>query len=273
MHYLYYFLLIIFALLPSSIWLLFFLRKDAHPESNRMILRVFLYGMLAAILAFIAERVFMPGLLEGATRLAYPPFLILILDLFIAIALVEEVAKYLVVRIGVWRSPELDEPLDIMLYMVIAALGFAALENILYLLNVSLSPPDIDCPAFFINIAHSLSMIFGQALSEKIFCTVFLTNIIRFFGAVFGHALWSGTLGYFLALSFYEPKKRVKLLTLGLTLATSLHAAFNYVIMQMSKTENVIWFILLIIMPICLFVFVTLGFKRLQKIKSICKIR
>lgn len=269
----YYLLLIIFALLPSIIWLLFFLRKDAHPESNRMILRVFLYGMLAAILAAVAERIIVSGLLERVEGLAYSPFLILILDLFIVIALVEEVAKYLVVKIGVWRSPELDEPLDIMLYMIIAALGFAALENILYLLNASLSPPDIDCPAFFINIAHFLSAVFGQAFSEKIFCAVLSTNIIRFLGAVFGHALWSGTLGYFLALSFYEPKKRTKLLTLGLALATSLHAAFNYVIMQMSKTENGIWFILLLIMPICLLVFVTLGFKRLQKIKSICKIR
>ncbi len=39
---------IFFGLAPSFIWLLFFLRKDAHPESNPMILKIFFYGMLAA---------------------------------------------------------------------------------------------------------------------------------------------------------------------------------------------------------------------------------
>lgn len=270
----YYFLLIVFALLPSIIWLLFFLRKDAHPESNQMILRVFLYGMLAAVLAAITELIIRLGFLEVAGSLIYPPFLILVLDAFIGIALVEEAAKYLVVKIGVLRSSELDEPLDIMLYMIIAALGFAALENILYLIDASLSPVlDVDCPVFFTNITHFLSVLFGHAFSEKIFYTVFLTNIFRFFGAVFGHALWSGALGYFLALSFYEPKQRLKLLTWGFILAVSLHAAFNYAIMQIAKTGNPIWLLLIIIMLIGLAVFVTLGFKKLQKIKSICKIR
>jgi len=270
----YYFLLIIFALLPSSIWLLFFLRKDAHPESNRMVLRVFLYGMLAAGLAAITEFIIVLGFLGPAKDLAFPAFIIFILDIFIAVALVEEVAKYLVVKIGVLRSPELDEPLDIMLYMIIAALGFAALENILYLFNASLSsPPDINCPVFFSHIANYLSTIFGHAFSGKIFYTVFLTNIIRFLSAVLGHALWSGTLGYFLAMSFYDPKQRVKLLTLGLVLATSLHAAFNYAIMQIIKTESLTWYLLLLIMPIGLIIFVTIGFRRLRKMKSICKIR
>ena len=274
MHYFYYFLLIIFALLPSSIWLLFFLRKDAHPESNRMILRVFLYGMLAAVLAAITEFIIVSGFLEPAKDLIYPSFLIFILDIFITVALIEEVAKYLVVKIGVLQSSELDEPVDIMLYMIIAALGFAALENILYLFDASLSSPlNIDCPIFFTHIVNYLSIIFGHAFPEKIFYTVFLTNIIRFLSAVLGHALWSGTLGYFLAMSFCEPKQRIKLLTRGLVLAVSLHAAFNYVIMQIIKTENLMWYFLLLIMPIGLIIFVTLGFRRLRKMKSICKIR
>ena len=56
MNYLFY---IIFALAPSVIWLLFFLRKDSHPESNRMILTVFLLGILAAIPAALIETGFL----------------------------------------------------------------------------------------------------------------------------------------------------------------------------------------------------------------------
>jgi len=266
----YYFLLIIFALLPSVIWLLFFLRKDAHPESNKMILRVFLYGMLVTIPAAIIQL----GFLEITEKLTYWPFLILTLNIFFGVALVEEFSKYLVVKIKVLRSSELDEPLDVMLYMIIAALGFAALENVLYLSRIYMFPPlDIVCPDFLTNIIQFLSVVFGHTFSEDVFYAVFLTNIFRFLGAVFGHALWSGTLGYFLALSFYEPKQRLKLLILGFVLAVSLHAAFNYAIMQIAKTGNPVWFLLIIIMLIGLAIFVTLGFKRLQKIKSICKIK
>ena len=266
----YYLLLIIFALLPSSIWLFFFLRKDAHPESNQMILLVFFYGMLAIIPAAIIQL----GFLEITEKLTYSPFLILILNIFIGVALIEEFSKYLVVKASALRSPELDEPLDVMLYVVIAALGFAAVENILYLFRIDLFPPlDIVSPVFFTNIIHSFSAVLGYTFSEKVFYAIFLTNIIRFIGAVFGHALWSGTLGYFLALSFHEPKQRVKLLILGFALVISLHAAFNYAIMQITETGNSAWFLLILGTLIGLAIFVTLGFKRLKKMKSICKIK
>lgn len=234
-----YFHLIIFALLPSFIWLLFFLRKDVHPESNQMVLKVFFWGMLATLpiisFYFLAEAL---GFTEDISRFLSSLIIIQILGM----ALVEEVLKYLVVSGKVLKNSELDEPLDVMLYMIIAALGFAALENVLYLFQ--------------------LEDISG----------VFWTNVFRFLAPVFGHALWSGTLGYFLALSFYEPKRKLKLLTLGISLAAFLHAAFNYVIIQTIETKNLAWVLLIIIMLISLAIFVIFGFKRLQKLKSVCKI-
>jgi RsiW-degrading membrane proteinase PrsW (M82 family) len=269
MYYLILPILIIFALLPSSIWLLFFLRKDANPESNRMILKVFFYGMLMIIPAAIVQLWF----IEEVAKSAHSSFLILILSILIGVALIEEFSKYLVVKTSALESSELDEPLDVMLYMIVAALGFAALENILYLFRIYLFPPtDIVSPVFFTNLVHYFGTVLGYTFSEKAFYAVFLTNAIRFIGAVLGHALWSGTLGYFLALSFYEPKQKVKLLTLGLTLAVSLHAAFNYAIMQIGKTGNSLWFLLIIGISVGLAIFVTLGFKRLKRMKSICKI-
>ena len=233
-----YLYLIIFALLPSLIWLLIFLRSDANPESNEMILKVFLYGMVAVIPAAIIQF----GFIGFFKSLPISPFFILILSQLIGVGVVEEVSKFLVVHLMVLKSSELDEPLDVMLYMIIAALGFAALENIMYLLQ-----------------AETISGILW-------------TNLLRFIAPVFGHALWSGTIGYFLATSIYEPKQRLGLLTIGFSLAIFLHAAFNYVIMRSADTGDPRWLILIIIMIISLAVFVTLGFKRLQKLKSICKI-
>jgi len=244
MNYLYLVILIIFALLPSLIWLLFFLKKDANPESKEMILKVFLWGMLATlpiISFYLLAELF--DLTKDISRIISSSPLTIILYYFVGIALIEEVLKYLVVSGKVLKSSELDEPPDVMLYMIIAALGFAALENILYLFR-------------------------PETISE-----IFWTNLFRFLAPVFGHALWSGTLGYFLALSFYEPRQKLKLLTIGFSLAVFLHAAFNYVIIKTVETKNLEWLILIIIMLTGLAIFVTLGFKRLQKLKSICKIK
>jgi len=100
----------------------FYLRKDLHPEPKKMIMRVFILGALIACFVAIIEIIIL--------RLVKDQYLATIfLESFLLVALVEEIAKYLVVKVYVYKSPELDEPLDIMLYMVISALGFATIEN------------------------------------------------------------------------------------------------------------------------------------------------
>jgi len=235
-----YSLLIIFALLPGIVWLLFFLRKDAHPESNRMILKIFFYGMLVTLPTLFIQL----GFFQETAKLPFSPFLISLLNTFIGVALVEELLKYLVVRDKVLKSSELDEPIDIMLYMIIAALGFATLENLL----IFLSP-----------------QVFPLGLEEA-----FILAGLRFIFATFLHALCSGILGYFLALSFYETKKRTLFLALGIFLATALHGIYNFSIMMIGGYLGII---LLIIIIIGLAIFVSLGIKRLKKLRSVCKIQ
>ena len=182
-----HFLLLIFALFPSIIWLLFFLRKDAHPESNQEIIKIFFYGILAALPAVLIEtgifEEFHKFLLFLSPRFDFSVFLP-VLSSAILLALVEEVLKYLVVREKVLNNPEFDEPTDVMLYMIIAALGFAAFENVLVLFPLG--------STFLIKGALTLSAL-------------------RFIGATFLHALCSGLVGYFLALSFFETKKKNKI--------------------------------------------------------------
>ncbi len=229
---------IIFGVLPSFIWLLFYLRKDAHPESNRMILKIFFYGMIAAIPAILLEM----GIIGEVSKLNLSPILISVLSIFIGVALVEEFLKYLVVRGKALRSSELDEPIDVLLYMIICALGFAASENILILFSLG--------PTFLL----------GEALSITAF---------RFLGATFLHALSSGVLGFFLALSFFDLKNRGKFLLLGIALATLLHGLYNFAIIEM---EGTLTFLIPILVLLSSAIFLTWGFKRLKKIKSVCKI-
>lgn len=234
-----HFLLLIFAFLPSVIWLLFYLKKDAHPESNWMILKIFFYGMLAALPAALIEL----GASNQLESFALAPVLTSLLFYFGIVAFTEEGLKYLVVRDKVFSNPEFDEPVDLMLYMIIAGLGFAASENIL----IFLSP---------------------EVLSLSIEKTLILTGF-RFIGATFLHALCSGILGYFLALSFFETKHQIKLFITGLGLVILLHGLYDFSIMVV---EGSMEFALPIIILISLAMYVFFGFKKLKKLKSVCKI-
>lgn len=231
-------LYIFFGIAPSIIWLLFYLRKDVHPEPKRMILRVFLWGMLAALPVILIEL----GASDFLNKFA-PSLIIKIIYWFLGVAFVEEFLKYLVVREKVLKNSEFDEPVDAMLYMLISALGFAALENILIFLS-----PDV----FFLSLNEALALV-----------------IFRFISATFLHALGSAIVGYFLALSFFEKKGGLKLVTMGLGISTFLHGLYNFSIIE---TEGNLRIIIPFAILITLAIFVSVGFKRLKKLKSVCKI-
>ena len=249
MPYLFY---IFFGLAPSVVWLLFYLRRDSHPESNWMILKIFFYGMLAALPAVFIEFGLKPssgtlvlgglansmGLTVILNQLSY------LLYIFLGVAFVEEILKYLVVQGKVLNNSELDEPLDVALYMIIAALGFAASENILLFINL------------------------GKASSFPETFTMGVLSVYRFATATFLHALSSGVVGYFLALSFFEAKNRFKLVATGLATATVLHGLYNFSIMTLREEVRLI---IPIIVLIGLAIFLARGFKKLKKLKSICK--
>ncbi len=229
---------IIFGIIPSFIWLLFYLRRDVHPESSQMVLKIFFCGMFAAVPAILFEM----AIFGGVEKLNITPLLMSFLNIFIGVALVEELLKYLVVRQRVLNHPELDEPIDVVLYMIIAALGFAASENILILFSLG--------PGF-------------------LFKEVFSISLLRFLGATFLHALTSGILGYFLALSFFETKSRGKFLFLGTGVAVFLHGLYNFSIIEI---EGKLAILIPVFILISSAIFLTFAFKRLKKLKSVCKI-
>ena len=232
-------LYIFLGILPCIVWLLFFLRKDVHPEPNRMVIKIFLYGMLITLPAILIEWVFDIGL----EKLKLPFLLGSILYWFVGVALVEEVLKYLVVKKKVLSSSELDEPSDLILYMIISALGFAALENILIFLR----------PGFF-----------------EEFYEPFLLSLTRFLGGTFLHALCSAMLGYFLVLSCFYLRNRVKIFLLGLAIVTTLHGLYDFFIILGERDLRFIIVPGLIL--VFLAIFVSLSFRKIKSLSSVCKI-
>jgi len=236
------FVSLILAPMPSFIWLAFYLRKDKHPEPNRMVIKIFLLGVLTVPVAGALEQL----LFIGSEKIPVANKLSLII---IGFAFIEEALKYLVVRFWVLKNPAFDEPVDAMIYMIIAALGFAAAENI-YLLS-QINP---------------LALSVGSTLEF---------TINRFLGATFLHALASGIMGYFLAASLLiNSKIRKILIGGGLLAATVLHSIFNYIIILNSREiiDGMVRNLYLLILLVSMAAIISLMFKKINKYRSICKI-
>lgn len=228
----------ILAVIPSILWLLFYLRKDKHPEPNKIVIKIFFWGILAALGALFFEWLYQ----EALIFLSLQNIIILVI---IGMAFIEEYIKYFVVKKKALKSSEFDEPIDAMLYLIIAALGFAAAENIL-----------------LINGLHMAGVATSRILE---------VTMGRLLGAVFLHALASGIVGYFLARSLLLKHKRKSFVGLGILIATCLHGIYNYIIIEIApRDERAI--VLIIVLLILMAIIISKAFKNLYKLKSICKI-
>jgi RsiW-degrading membrane proteinase PrsW (M82 family) len=223
-----------FGILPSLLWLQFYLRKDSEPEPKLMILKVFFYGMLLTLPAVFLEIVF-----SGEIKsLNLPPRMLLFLNVFLGVAFIEEFLKFLVIKEVVIDDPAFDEPVDAMIYMIISALGFAAGENLLIMLPLK-------------------NALLGE---------IFEISLLRFLGATFLHALSSAVVGFFIGLSFFKKEERVKLISVGLLLAVLLHGFYNFSIIEINNgLYLLIPFLLLIISA----VFVSSAFTKLKKTAAV----
>lgn len=194
------------GLLPSFIWLYFLLKEDArHPEPRALIALTFVAGMLAVPLALPIEQ-YAKNHLAGD------------LSVFAVWALIEEVLKYgMAATLILWRSA-VDEAPDYVIYMITIALGFAAAENILFLIT---------------------PLVNGDIASG-----VFTGNV-RFLGSSLLHVIASSAIGFSLAFSIKSrPHVRVAAACAGLILAVMLHTAFNTLIINQDTSTTLVAFFL-----------------------------
>ena len=122
-------ILIIIAVLPALILLGFIYMRDRKekPPVKLMVLLLAL-GAGTIIPAAIAE--FIGQLIVAQTDTDHQTMLLVLC--FLVIGIVEELGKYLVTVCTTWKNREFQHSYDGVIYMVCASLGFAILENILY---------------------------------------------------------------------------------------------------------------------------------------------
>lgn len=206
----------IFAgLVPALFWLWFWLREDReNPEPKGLIFITFILGALG-VAASLPLQKFAQANFDDKNILV------------VLWASIEEVIKYLAVALIALKSTELDEPVDYPIYFMTAALGFAAFENALFII---------------------------QPLSANDTVASLITGNLRFLGATLLHATSSAVIGISLGLAMFEGwfSKKFHLL-IGILGAITLHSIFNFFIIA-TKGESFLqvfgflWVVTIIIM-------------------------
>ena len=123
----------ILAFAPGAFWLWFFLKRNTYrPESKRLIASTFFLGMLSTIPAGIIHSVLLDeSLLDGD----FSDVVSVAVAMLFVVGPAEETSKFLAVRLHAFRSLYFDEPVKGLVYSAAASLGFASLENLLYILQ------------------------------------------------------------------------------------------------------------------------------------------
>lgn len=203
------------GIIPSLLWLWFWLKEDKKNSEPKGLLTIcFIIGMIAVFFVLPAQKFIQSIISSHEWQI-------------ILWASSEEIIKYLAVMIVLYKTNYVDEPLDWPIFLITVALGFAALENTLFLI---------------------------KPLSQGQVTVGLLTGQLRFLGSTLLHAVSSGIIGISMGLSFHlEREKRKWYLGAGLVIAITLHSVFNFFIMENSggdflKVLAFLWVVTIIIM-------------------------
>jgi RsiW-degrading membrane proteinase PrsW (M82 family) len=193
---------IVAGIVPSLLWLWFWLKENnLHPEPRTTLAKCFLFGMVGVFIALLFQWLTKP-LFAPADNF----------HLYVVWAAIEEIVKFGVVFFVAITADKIDEPIDAMIYMITAALGFAAMENTLFM--------------------------FG-AISDSNIASALVVGDLRFIGAILVHVVSSAMVGFMIAASFYSPKiLKVVACVVGLGVATALHTAFNLSIISSTSVDT-----------------------------------
>jgi RsiW-degrading membrane proteinase PrsW (M82 family) len=186
------------TVVPSILLLWYIHSRDRFPEPGRIVWTTFVLGIFSAlfvVMITIPMHFFLPGfenpIAAGMKRA------------LLHAAIPEESCKLMVLVFYCMRRSEFDEQMDGFVYGVTASLGFATLENILYVAGGGL------------NVA-----------------------LMRAVTAVPAHAMFGAVMGYFAALSLFVPRRRRAYLFMAWLFPVVLHGLYDFPLMSFSITRS-----------------------------------
>jgi len=217
-------LLVLSAIFPVAVFMFIIFRSDTKREPLKLLILCFVMGCVSVIPILIVE--LMLGLVTFSS-----PFLSSFYNAFIIAALTEETFKFLVLYLFVWRSKEFDQYFDGIVYAVIISLGFACVENILYVLQSG-----------------------------------FTVALMRAILSVPGHGFFGVIMGYFFSLARFNPQKKNQYLLLSLFMPILFHGLYDFFLFYMGSVNNAIVAVLMLVAVIALVVVMWIyGIRNIRK--------
>ena len=212
--------LFLIALAPIIICAVYlYIRDKYEKEPYRLLITGVLYGILITFPIIHTEElvlIFIPnaGVLAEAAFLS-----------FVVASLVEETYKYAVLFFLLWKNKNLNEPYDGIIYAAFISLGFATLENFLYVFNPELGGLE--------------------------------TGYMRAVFSVPGHALFGISMGYYFALAKLDTKRHMNCLISAFFVPWLLHGIYDFILLSGMK------YLMLIFIPFLIFLWSS-GFKKIK---------
>ncbi len=210
-------IMVIAAVVPPLALLTGIYRLDKiEKEPAGMIRRLLWWGVISAIPAIALE--------ELAAILLYRSGLdmgvMVLLENFIGVALVEEGCKYFFLKKKTWNDPEFNYRFDAIVYAVTVSLGFAAIENIFYVVVSGLG-----------------------------------TAFVRAVLSIPGHCIFGIYMGYYYGKARYEtshgqPERAGSLLFMSVLVPTLLHGLYDYLLSIENEYALLIFIVFVIVMDI-----------------------
>lgn len=183
------------ALAPgAAIGLFIWLRDKFDREPLKHMFISFMLGVLCAVPAVILSII-----LGKFFPVDYQNIISVAVYALVVVAFAEEFSKYLILRYYAYRQKEFNEPFDGIVYGAIIGLGFAGIENILYVADGGLQ-----------------------------------VGILRMFTAVPAHASFGIIMGYYFGMAWQYKHRAREFKFKGLLAAIVLHGLYNFFLMQQS---------------------------------------
>lgn len=171
-------------------------------EPLSLIAVTFVLAILFASFAAILNSLFLPAF-EMIPVLGLPLFF------FLVVGPVEEFVKLLAVRAHAFESRQFQTVVDGVVYGAVAGLGFAAIENLIYIVFFSVTTTP-----------------FESIIEQQYAVGIAVTR--SFVGP--GHVIFSAWAGFYLGLAKFNPEHRLPIICKGLLIAAAIHALYNTVV-------------------------------------------
>jgi RsiW-degrading membrane proteinase PrsW (M82 family) len=214
-------ILILLAIIPTILIATLIYRKDiVEKESNNLLVKMFAGGILSAFLVIVVSSIailYIPFLGQEITNLG---FIEMFVSVFIGIALIEEVCKWVIFDFIGWNNKEFNYVFDAIVYMTFIGLGFATIENIAYVADTGIR-----------------------------------TAILRAVCSVPAHVFFAIHMGYYLGLAKqaklnkrYDLEKKNK--WLSLFIPTLYHTIFDFCLFSGSVSLAIFYFVFVLFLYI-----------------------